>query len=338
MEYKMINPLNKYEGTGIGGHEDKKKIKVEKSLIDKVVDHYEKRINCMWNIDGINDDERILNAINEFKYVLSPIEIQVFCTVLPQYQDKGHFEEFSEGILDKLIQTSYAHGYNNFTLDIPNFEFNILRELMGTPKEPMRIIVNGNLKNCAHGSQYLDLTINGNTEYLLSKAKNCRALVRGYAGGLWRTEESRVHIKGRGLDGLARHVKNLILLADKGVGDGVFESAQNVMAIIRGNTGYKFADGEKLKVKVYGKIDSLSQPRKSTLIVHGDIGEIIPKPRDSMIIFTNRKSYEKAKSLMKGKHLNEFKTHNEMNGTQYILLNQQTGRPEETWPKEWQAR
>lgn len=336
MEYKMINPLNKYEGTGIGGHEDKKKIKVEKSLIDKVVDHYEKRINCMWNIDGINDDERILNAINEFKYVLSPIEIQVFLAIMPQYRDKKHFQKFTEGLLDKLVQTSYSHGYNNFTLDIDDFgKFGVLNGLMGTPKEPIRATINGSPETCATKSQYMDLTVNGNAGYLLGNAKNCRALIRGNAGGLWITKSSRVHITGNGADGLARHSTNITLLVNGNVGNEALESTQNVMAIIRGNTGYKFADGEKLKVKVYGKIDSLSQPRKSTLIVHGDIGEIIPKPRDSMIIFTNRKSYEKAKSLMKGKHLNEFKTYNEMNGTQYILLNQQTRRPEETWPKEW---
>lgn len=121
--------------------------RIEVAGEDRFAELLEKYVGYLSVPDFGQDHEVIEKSITE---ILTPEEIDAFLQATAAYEDQEWFKEKTGFFISRLLQNSYNHSYNNFSLNMENiYPVNyICFKLTGTKERPIMVTIEGNVGYC----------------------------------------------------------------------------------------------------------------------------------------------------------------------------------------------
>lgn len=201
----MANPLEKYQGAGVGGSEETKKAEIIPDKLSELAKKYYETYKNSWSKRG----SLLLHKLGNLP-ILTPDEISMLARILPTeqlsnefpYTDGRSVRYYTGEVLNKLIQCSYDEGYNGFTIDtacltpIPALLGNGLK---GRLTKPLKLNIIGELPlgldNRLRFVRHVDCTLD-DIDYLGHEVKYCILRLRNEPWEILTRDPRKVSVIG----------------------------------------------------------------------------------------------------------------------------------------------
>lgn len=156
LETRMVNPLDKYKGKGIGNSDEKKNIDV--SGIEGLKEIHD----TFHRMNGVGELRKMIQAMTQ---TYDPLTLDAVVQSFPGLMTSPHAKENVGRMITKLVDNSYSAGHNNFILHLENFDEPVKEiGLELAPQRQINMVVYGDVSSflltCAsnvHLSLYGDL-------------------------------------------------------------------------------------------------------------------------------------------------------------------------------------
>jgi len=119
--------------------------------------------------------------------ILTPEQVNTFLQTTVKYEKHKNYTDSTGLFISRLIQNSYDHGYNSFTLDTTALkEIDTIGYIKGTPRNPIEITIIGNTGNvCGYRTKYITFNITGNIGHNCGfESRNSTFNITGNVGSL----------------------------------------------------------------------------------------------------------------------------------------------------------
>jgi len=194
--------------------------------------------------------------------ILTPIQINAVLQATIQHEKRQDYS-FNTGLfVSHLIQNSYNHGNNGFTLNTKTLKelHDLGRGLEGTPDKPIELTIIGNTgDHCGSNSKYSSINILGNI------GDNCG----------WAAENSRFNITGNTGDSCGERSVYSIYNISGNTGNACGGKVKYARYQITGNTGTHFGyDAKRSTFNITGNTGDMcgGSSNKSVFAITGNTG------------------------------------------------------------------